>query len=103
MVLVKGMVAAMRSVGSTLVLLLACMYVFGIVFTQWCKGMPDERRYGDSEFDMFFCSVGKSMFTLFQIMVVDDTMGLVRLIMADTYVMVYVTLFYILLTSFTVQ
>merc|ERR1719393_1037636 len=55
--LIKGMVAATRSVSSTLVLMLILMYVFGIVFTQAFKEHP--------ELGPIFSCMGMSMLTLF--------------------------------------
>mmetsp|Transcript_10525 Transcript_10525/g.20304 ORF Transcript_10525/g.20304 Transcript_10525/m.20304 type:complete len:724 (+) Transcript_10525:67-2238(+) len=40
LILIKGMVAAMRSVGFTLGLLFVLLYIFGIAFVQLCDGSP---------------------------------------------------------------
>merc|ERR1719210_2892589 len=49
MILIKGMVAAMRSVILTLALLIIMPYVFGIAFTQMCNETKElEVKYFDS-------------------------------------------------------
>merc|ERR1719456_2139463 len=54
--LIKGMVAATRSVSSTLVLLIGLMYIFGIVFAQNFKTSPLYDQFGN---------IPRSMLTLF--------------------------------------
>merc|ERR550514_1045441 len=74
--LIKGMVAATRSVFSTLVLLILLMYVFGIIFTS---------TYSKKEgFEEFFGSMGTSMLVLFvQGTLLDDVTALMRVILED--------------------
>jgi hypothetical protein len=55
-ILMKGMLAAARSVFFTLMLLVVLLYVFGIAFTQLMKATPAGKQ--------FFPSVGESMNTL---------------------------------------
>lgn len=104
MTLVKGMVKAMRSVMSTLVLLIVLMYVFGIIMTQWCRAGPDGGYR--LQYEAQFCTLPRSMFTLFQVMIVDDTIAVMRDVMDEemggTYAYIYVLLLYVLLTSFTI-
>merc|ERR1719324_1789110 len=56
--LVKGMLAATRSVGSTLLLLLIFNYVFAIIFTGQLK------NHEDPAFQEYWGSLFSSMFTL---------------------------------------
>jgi hypothetical protein len=56
MIMIKGMMAATRSVFFTLCLEVIILYVFGIAFAQLANGTEVGRRY--------FSSVGTSMFTL---------------------------------------
>lgn len=54
--LLRGMFAALRSVGSTIVLLILFMYVFGIVFAQQSKGIET--------LEEIFIPLPQAMFTL---------------------------------------
>merc|ERR1719240_1229050 len=54
--LLKGMAAAVRSVGSTLVLLVCFMYVFAIIFRQQAKG--------NEALEDYFGSMGLCFWTL---------------------------------------
>ncbi|CAK0855606.1 unnamed protein product [Prorocentrum cordatum] len=56
MILVKGMLSAMRSVTTVILLLFIVMYVFGIAMTQLAAGSGSEEKY--------FSNVGHSMYTL---------------------------------------
>jgi len=56
MIMIKGMVAATRSVIFTLLLLIIIMYVFGIMFTQLCMDTEIGEKY--------FASIPESMYTL---------------------------------------
>merc|ERR1719454_507561 len=81
--LIKGMAAAGRSVGSTMILLVVFLYVFGIIFTgflaEWSPETtpcPDPRSYPDSSceerledikknYQKMWGSMSRRMFTLF--------------------------------------
>jgi len=69
MILIKGMVAAMRSVLFTLCLLLVLLYVFGIAFRQ----LSEDTSIGDTYFD----SVPSSMYTLLVDGIFMDSLGVV--------------------------
>lgn len=56
MVLVKGMVTAMKSVIYVMCLLIICLYVFAIAITQLAQGTPMA--------DLYFSTVQESMFSL---------------------------------------
>lgn len=66
MIIVKGMVAATRTVVCTGVLLIVILYTFAIFFTnEFHQGdVPDEEA-GEIPSMYFFGSMGRSMFTLF--------------------------------------
>jgi len=57
-ILIKGMGAAMRSVGFTLILLLVLLYIFGVAFKQLCSDASN------AFCATFFSSVPRSMHTL---------------------------------------
>merc|ERR1719456_1753997 len=63
--LVKGMMAATRSVFSTLVLLVLFIYVFGIIFTGLYRCESGDCPDIDPDMIAYFGSMGQSMFTLF--------------------------------------
>merc|ERR1719329_2028593 len=56
LILIKGMVAAIRSVGFVLLLLIIMMYVFSIAFVQLTRGTPSG--------DAYFPGIPQSMYTL---------------------------------------
>jgi hypothetical protein len=94
--LVKGIVASVRSVGSTLVLLIAFIYVFAILFTGQYKESENE------ELRAYFGSMSVSMFTLFvNGTILDDLSTVVAALLADSQVMLWVLIVFILLSSFT--
>merc|ERR1719253_2259253 len=97
--LIKGMVAASRSVGSTLALLIIFLYIFAIVFTQTLREDPD--------FKPFYGTLSMSMFTLFMAgtlcdNVIDRMDDLRVLATGPRQVMLYLFVLFILLSSFTV-
>lgn len=94
--LVKGIVASIRSVGSTLALLIVFIYVFSIIFTGQYKESEDEvlRAY--------FGNMSLSMFTLFiNGTILDDLSTVCAALLADSQVMLWVLILFILLSSFT--
>merc|ERR1719353_2853563 len=60
--LIKGMAKAGRSVGSTLLLLIIVLYVFGIIFAGMLGNVPPEECPACRQ---MFGDITKSMFTLF--------------------------------------
>ena len=67
LVLVKGMLAATRSVLTVMVLLLVCLFTFVIVFKQ----LTDRTESGS----LYFSSVGESMFSLLPYGVFRDSLS----------------------------
>jgi hypothetical protein len=92
--LVHAMVAAIRSVGSTIMLLIIFMYIFAIFFMQQLKEtMPDE-----------FGTLQTAMKTLFVCGCILDEVGtLAKDLQKNSQYMFFVLVFYILLTAFTVM
>jgi len=98
LILIKGMVAAMRSVFFTLLLLLIIIYVFAIAFRQLLDGTNVGKNY--------FNSIFKSMHTLLiDGTLLDGTGSVVRALDAESAGFIYVLLFYlfILLAALTVM
>jgi hypothetical protein len=88
LILVKGMVSAMRSVFFTLLLLLICIYVFAIAFRQLLDGTPAGAQY--------FPSIMIGMHTLFlDGTLMDGTGNVVKAMLAQSWV--YVVFFYLFL------
>jgi len=96
LILVKGMVAATRSVASTLCLLIIFMYIFAIVFTQQVGKIAG--------FEEPFGSMSMSMFTLLLSgTLLDDCTAMIHpMIVHGMYFEIVLMLIYILLSAFTV-
>merc|ERR1719487_2909281 len=96
--MVKSMVAAARSVSSTLVLAVGIMYVFSIILTQWAKSDRArlERCVGEICFGEMFGTIPRSMLTLMQVLVFDDTFSLIRACMTEALAIGYLLIFFIL-------
>lgn len=102
--MVKGIVAAMRSVGSVLLFLAILCYVFAIVFTGAYKPIPGQ-TYSEQEVFLqgYFGNLGMSMFTLFvNGTLLDDLADLVTAIREDSIIVLLCFFLFILLSSFTV-
>lgn len=95
--LVKGMFAATRSVFSTLVLLVAFLYIFGIIFTQTYRDVPGEWQ------QMLFGCMGCSMLTLFiNGTLLDNLTATMIYLRDDNAMMMWIFVIFILVSSFTV-
>lgn len=96
MIMIKGMMAAMRSVFFTLCLLVIIMYVFAVVFTQLCA----ETDTGDAHFK----NVPHSMFTLLMYgTLLDDIGNLTKQLGRESYIIAGVFLVFVLLAALTVM
>merc|ERR1719324_1243414 len=95
--LVKGMIAATRSVGSTLLLLMIFNYVFAIIFTGQLK------NHEDPEFIGYWGTLFSSMFTLILAgTLLDDITTPTRMLIDDPiyYYIVPLVFVYILASNF---
>ena len=90
---VRALLRALPQVGSTLLLLIIVFYIFSVIATQ---------LFG-LEFPTWFGTVGRSMFSLFQIMTLESwSMGIVRPVM-EVYPWAWmVFIAFIIASSFTV-
>merc|ERR1740123_1249566 len=96
MILIKGMVAAMRSVFFTLFLLVIIMYVFAIAFTQVC----DETDIGQDKFK----TVPQSMYTLLLYgTLLDDVGYLSNKLGKESFILTTMFFFFVLLAALTVM
>jgi len=105
MVLIKGIIAATRSVGATLVLLIILTYVAAIIFTgQYRKvGELENATENDAYLQEYFGSMPLSMFTLIITgTLLDDLTTLVYVLLEDSQIMLWVLIFFILVSNFTV-
>lgn len=104
--MVKSMAAAARSVSSTLVLQVGIMYVFAIIFTQWAKAHDDpcfeKTEDGQCMATVFFGSIWKSLVTLMQILVFDDTFAVIRPVLHDSWFIGVLLMLFIVIASWTV-
>merc|ERR1719235_379146 len=94
--LLKGMAAAMRSVFSTLVLLVLFIYVFGIIFKQQSEGAGEE-------LEAMFGSIPEAMWNLLLGGTLLDNITLhLNLLREEVPVLAGVFLVWMLLSSFTI-
>eukprot|EP00929_Paragymnodinium_shiwhaense_P093347 TRINITY_DN53495_c0_g1_i2.p1 TRINITY_DN53495_c0_g1~~TRINITY_DN53495_c0_g1_i2.p1 ORF type:complete len:555 (+),score=108.73 TRINITY_DN53495_c0_g1_i2:87-1751(+) len=104
--IVKGIIAATRSVASVLLFLLVLVYVFAIVFTsQYAKQFVGRSDLTEDEelLQESWSSLGMSMFTLICIgTFLDDVAGLVKAIREDSIVYLAIFFSFIALSAFTV-
>merc|ERR1719265_1784251 len=96
MIMIKGMVAAMRSVFFTIALLFIAMYVFSIAFTQ----LTTDTAVGES----LFSSVWGSMYTLLLCgTLLDNLSGTMEEISADSPVVAGLFLLFVLVGALTIM
>lgn len=95
LVLIKGMVVAMRSVFFTLCLLGGILYIFGIAFVQLMKDTPAG--------DLYFPKVPQAMDSLLLRGILPDESEMIDTVGEDGWVFKIIVLFYILLASLTVM
>jgi len=104
--MVKSLKDAMRSVTSTLVLEIGIMYIVGVIFTQWAKEHENpcfaETSEGACFLHEYFGTITKSLVTLLQILVFDNTFVLIRPILADTWYMGCLLILFMVVGSWTV-
>jgi len=96
MIMIRGMVAATRSVFFTLCLLIIVMYVFAIAFTQLCAETPMGEKY--------FPTVPSSMFTLLIYGTLLDNIGLISRELGDQqYYIAALFFFFVLMAALTIM
>eukprot|EP00747_Dinoflagellata_sp_TGD_P178936 gnl/TRDRNA2_/TRDRNA2_28880_c0_seq1.p1 gnl/TRDRNA2_/TRDRNA2_28880_c0~~gnl/TRDRNA2_/TRDRNA2_28880_c0_seq1.p1 ORF type:complete len:559 (-),score=114.40 gnl/TRDRNA2_/TRDRNA2_28880_c0_seq1:75-1751(-) len=113
--IVKGMIAATRTVSSVLLFLSMLTYVFAIIFTGTYQDIgledpvvdaapcPDEDGTTNEQLRAMFGSLGSSMFTLIAGgTLLDDVTPIVMVLREDSGIMVLIFFAYIMLSSFTV-
>jgi len=97
MTLMKGLVAALRSVATTFLFLIGILWVFGIVFNQQYK-----ENTGDLA--VYFSRLGISMVTLFvNGTLLDEVTSVLLALKADSAVMMVVFFIFLLLSSITLM
>merc|ERR1719353_1289040 len=94
-VLVKGMIAAMRTVVFTFILLAIIVYVFGLTFTQLMKDTPAG--------DEYFPKVPAAMNSLFLKVVLPDESEIIEAVGEDGWFFKFLILIYTALASLTVM
>jgi voltage-gated sodium channel len=101
MILIKGMVAAMRSVSYVIGLLILILYVFSIAFTQLSQTeLQETAELGPT----FFPSVAHGMYSLLIYAVfLDDLSDFMNALRRDKWPLVFVALVFICLASMTVM
>jgi len=105
MLIVKGMIAAVRAVACTFILLVAIVYVFAILFTtEFHQGGVDPDDIEDGTAPVFFGTMYKSMTYLFICgTILDDITACANAIRGSTKgaSMLIAFLLYVLMSSFT--
>jgi len=101
--MVKSMLAAIRSVSMTFLLATGIMYVFSIVLTQWAQNHIQKMECdGFTCVEEAFGTIAKSLLSLTQILVFDDTFTMIRAILEESMFYGCLLLFFIVIASFTV-
>mmetsp|Transcript_45029 Transcript_45029/g.84592 ORF Transcript_45029/g.84592 Transcript_45029/m.84592 type:complete len:826 (-) Transcript_45029:61-2538(-) len=95
MILIKGILVAIRSVFFTLLMLAIIIYIFGVAFAQLCKDTPLEKLY--------FENVHVSMSSLLLLGVLPDLFDFVSRVGQEHIAYSVLLLFFILLSSLTVM
>jgi hypothetical protein len=104
MIIIKGLIASVRSVGCTAILLILCLYVWAILFvTEYHEGWKSEDELDDT-IHYHFGTLARSMFTLFIMGTVLDDVTVATTAIRKTGNGFMLTLFilFILISSFTI-
>jgi voltage-gated sodium channel len=103
-IIMKGMVAAFRSVVCTAILFSLILYVFAILFTStYHQGDNDDDSYEEWQAEMYFGSLGKSMRYLFIMgTILDDiTLCCNAIRSSNNWLMLAAFIAFVLISSFT--
>jgi hypothetical protein len=105
--MVKSMLAAVRSVFSTSLLAIGVMYIFAIILTQWTKEYGSKGKcIGDPGNEVciqdYFGHIRTSFLTLFQFVVFDDTFEIVKPVFGESIAVGLLLVIFLLLVSFTI-
>jgi len=110
--MIKSMVAALKSVSSTLLLAVAIMYVFSIILTEWflnsdmvnqpCNPVEFDDGLEDVCFEIYFGNIEYSLLTMIQLLIFDDTFNLIRPAMRANKMMGVILIIFIFLAAFLV-
>lgn len=112
--MVKSMIAALRSVYATVTLAVCIMYVFSIIFTGWYLALSREeqcviwtpgtagRASEEICFETFFGSIPSSLLTCGQLLIFDDTFALIRPVFEANIIIGFCLLLFLVLAAFTV-
>mmetsp|Transcript_156944 Transcript_156944/g.273203 ORF Transcript_156944/g.273203 Transcript_156944/m.273203 type:complete len:566 (+) Transcript_156944:164-1861(+) len=104
-IIVKGMVASVRSVGVTALLLFLLLYVFAILFTsEYHQGNKEDSEFEGDEPEYLFGSMAKSMRSLFIMgTILDDITYCTNTIRSSGKTMMLVAfILFVLISSFTI-
>lgn len=105
MMIIKGILAATRTVACTVILMAMVIFVWSILFvSQYHQGDAQDDEFGECYIEYYFGSLGKAFFTLFVTgTLLDDIQPLMQVIMAqgDPWMLISMILF-ILIASFNV-
>eukprot|EP00397_Hematodinium_sp_SG-2012_P005719 GEMP01005741.1.p1 GENE.GEMP01005741.1~~GEMP01005741.1.p1 ORF type:complete len:728 (+),score=89.63 GEMP01005741.1:327-2510(+) len=110
--MVKSMVAALRSVSSTFTLAVCIMYVFSIIFTGWFLALDEDdqciitKNFDKTDqqvcFNTYFGTIPFSLMTCFQLLIFDDTFALIRPAFEKNLLIGFLLILFLSLAAFTV-
>jgi hypothetical protein len=102
--MVRSLVAAIRSVSTTFVLAVGIMYIFAIVLTQWARTHEQKNECipPSTCIDQAFGSIAKSFLTLMQILCFDASFEVIRAVLDERWPYGLLLLLFILISAFTV-
>lgn len=103
-IIIKGLLASVRSVGCTAILLILCIYVWAILFvTEYHEGYKSEDELDDT-IHYHFGTLARSMFTLFIMgTILDDvTVATTAIRKTQNAFMLILFILFILISSFTI-
>jgi voltage-gated sodium channel len=96
--LAKALGSAVRSVASTVVILITAIYIYAIVFTEWQTEQDDSDEYMTTHYSKVFLS----MLSMFQLAVYDEAMDLIRTTMDYSLAMGLLALSFVFIGGFLI-
>lgn len=102
--MVRSLMAAIRSVAMTGVLAVGIMYIFSIILTQWARSHTQKWECSPPStcINEAFGSIPKSFLTLMQILCFDASFALIRAVLDERMPYGLLLLLFILIVAFTV-
>merc|ERR1740129_2539596 len=106
--MVRSLVAALRSVSMTFVLAVGVIYVFSILFTQWARDheqvhpCPSDKLAQADCIEFLFGTIGRSFLTLMQLLCFDNCFAVIRATIDESKIYGLLLIVFILIAAFTI-